>query len=119
MADDEERVGEVEIAERAGLTVGTEALAQRRGGRRGAQPRVPVHVRGAQPGFADDGERVSVVTFANQEAQSAWRDHPDHRVAQQLGRSNFYDSYDIQICRVVSERSFRRQVLTEGVNAER
>jgi len=78
------------------------------------------------PGFlelktftADDGERVSVVTFANQEAQSAWRDHPDHRVAQQLGRSNFYDSYDIQICRVVSERSFRRQVLTEGVNAER
>lgn len=67
------------------------------------------------PGFlelktfvADDGERVSLVTFATPEAHAAWRAHPDHRAAQQRGREEFYDAYDIQVCRVISERCFRR-----------
>lgn len=69
----------------------------------------------AMPGFveiktfsADDGERMSVVTFASSEDHAAWREHPEHRVAQQRGRAEFYDEYLIQVCRVLSERHFSR-----------
>lgn len=65
------------------------------------------------PGFVDfksfeaeDGERVSVITFASMETHRAWRDHPEHRVAQQMGRESFYASYDISVAEVVGERHF-------------
>ncbi len=61
----------------------------------------------AMPGFvsmktftADDGERVSIVEFASQEAHEAWRMHPRHREAQALGRNKFYSAFRIQVCRV-------------------
>lgn len=67
----------------------------------------------AMPGFvsikdftAADGERLALVTFSSREAQAAWRDHPEHRRAQELGRRRFYSEYSIQICRVMEERSF-------------
>ncbi len=68
------------------------------------------------PGFvdfksfeADDGERVSVVTFATMADHRAWRDHPEHRAAQQLGRDRFYASYDISVSEVVGESHFPRR----------
>jgi heme-degrading monooxygenase HmoA len=68
------------------------------------------------PGFvdfkafeADDGERVSVITFATRAEQRAWRDHPDHRAAQQLGRDRFYASYDISVGEIVAESHFPRR----------
>ena len=46
----------------------------------------------AVPGFVDfatfvgeDGEHVSLVTFATPEAHAAWRDDPRHRAAQRRG----------------------------------
>lgn len=67
----------------------------------------------AMPGFvdfkifeADDGERVSIITFATLEDQRAWRDHPEHRLAQRLGRERFYASYSITVCEVVGSRRF-------------
>ncbi|MEX1006981.1 MAG: antibiotic biosynthesis monooxygenase [Acidimicrobiia bacterium] len=67
----------------------------------------------AIPGFvdfkqfvADDGERVSVITFASQAAHDAWRDDPRHRVAQQRGRDHWYAEYRIQVCELVAERTF-------------
>jgi heme-degrading monooxygenase HmoA len=39
---------------------------------------------------SDDGEMPVVVEFASAEALAAWRDHPDHRKAQQRGRNDFY-----------------------------
>jgi heme-degrading monooxygenase HmoA len=69
----------------------------------------------SMPGFvdyktfsADDGERVTVVTFASMEAHQAWRNHPEHREAQRLGRARFYDAFAIQICRCLRETRFRR-----------
>ncbi len=74
-----------------------------------------VELARAMPGFveiktfrADDGERVSLVTFASPEAHEGWCDHAEHRVAQRRGRQEFYEEYLIQVCRVASERSFRR-----------
>ena len=47
-----------------------------------------VRLATAMPGFvevksfvADDGERVTIATFADDAAERAWRDHPDHRRA--------------------------------------
>ncbi|HXQ44123.1 MAG TPA: antibiotic biosynthesis monooxygenase [Acidimicrobiales bacterium] len=69
----------------------------------------------AMPGFvdyktfaADDGERVTIVTFASPAHHRAWRDHPEHREAQRLGRERFYTSYAIQVCTDVSESRFPR-----------
>ncbi len=66
------------------------------------------------PGFvdfksfeADDGERVSIVTFASRQTHRAWRDHPEHRAAQQMGRDRFYASYDVTVGDVTGESHFR------------
>jgi heme-degrading monooxygenase HmoA len=47
---------------------------------------------------AADGERVTLVTFADETSHAAWRDHPEHRAAQQQGRDEFYAAYSIQVC---------------------
>ena len=57
---------------------------------------------------ADDGERVSVVTFSSWEAHQRWRDHPEHRAAQRRGREEFYASYDIAVAEVLHEHHFAR-----------
>ena len=46
---------------------------------------------------ADDGERVTVVTFADEASHRAWRDHPEHRAAQRRGQERWYLSYSIQV----------------------
>lgn len=68
----------------------------------------------AMPGFldaktftADDGERVTVVTFASWAEHRAWRDHPEHRLAQERGRDHFYAAYDIAVCDLVTRHDFR------------
>jgi heme-degrading monooxygenase HmoA len=55
---------------------------------------------------AADGERVTLVTFRDEETQTAWRTQADHRVAQQQGRDRFYATYSIQVCETVRVRSF-------------
>jgi heme-degrading monooxygenase HmoA len=59
--------------------------------------------------FAEDGERVTIVEFESEEAQRAWRMHPEHRAAQRQGRETYYDEYRLQICEVKRESSFKRQ----------
>ncbi len=46
---------------------------------------------------AEDGERVTLVRFADAESHEAWARHPDHRVAQQAGRASYYDTYSIAV----------------------
>jgi heme-degrading monooxygenase HmoA len=55
---------------------------------------------------ADDGERVTLVTFADAGSQRAWREHPEHRLAQQAGRDRFYVEYSIQVCECTRVRTF-------------
>ncbi|HSB99756.1 MAG TPA: antibiotic biosynthesis monooxygenase [Burkholderiaceae bacterium] len=66
----------------------------------------------AMPGFvsykdftAEDGESVTVVEFASEPELLAWRNHPEHREAQERGRREFFAEYTIQIGRV--ERAYR------------
>lgn len=62
------------------------------------------------PGFishkvfvAHDGERVAIVEFESEEAQRAWRLHPEHIDAQRKGRNDFYVAYRVQVCRVLRD----------------
>lgn len=61
-----------------------------------------------QPGYVDhktfvaeDGERVTIATFADEASQRAWREHPRHREAQRLGRERFYETYSLQVAAVI------------------
>src|SRR5215471_10370438 len=68
----------------------------------------------AMPGFisfrrytSDDGETLAVVEFASAAALAAWRDHPDHRKAQQRGRNEFYSEYEIIHCAVMHRYGYK------------
>lgn len=69
----------------------------------------------AMPGFVDfksftaeDGEQVSVVTFATPEDQRAWRDEPPHLGAQARGRAEFFAEYSIQVARCTRASEWAR-----------
>ena len=56
---------------------------------------------------SDDGETFAVVEFASADALAAWRDHPDHRKAQQRGRNEFYSEYEIINCTVMHRYGYK------------
>jgi heme-degrading monooxygenase HmoA len=59
--------------------------------------------------FADDGERVTIVEFENEEGMRAWRMHPEHRAAQKKARESFYAEYSVQVCEVLRDSAFKRE----------
>lgn len=68
------------------------------------------------PGFrsikefvAEDGERLALIEFESEAQSRAWRDHAEHRKAQQEGRDLYYGEYSLQICEVVRESRFARE----------
>ncbi len=69
----------------------------------------------SMPGFisykvyvAEDGERATIIEFESPEHLRAWREHPEHREAQRIGRERFYDEYSIQVCEPTRESRFKR-----------
>ena len=59
--------------------------------------------------WADDGERVTIVEFEHKEGQTAWRKHPEHIEAQKLGRTKYYEMYDIKVAEVDYHRHHERK----------
>ncbi len=58
----------------------------------------------AMPGFisakgykSDDGDEISLIRFASAEALRAWREHPEHVVAQRKGKTEIYSAYDVEV----------------------
>ncbi len=47
---------------------------------------------------ADDGERLTVVEFENEDGLRVWRTHPEHLAAQKLARQQYYSEYHLQVC---------------------
>ncbi len=67
----------------------------------------------SMPGFvetktfvADDGERCTVVTFADDASHRGWRDHPPHREAQRHGIAAYYSEYTIAVGQTTHASSF-------------
>lgn len=65
------------------------------------------------PGFVsfktfkhDDGERCSVVLFADWDSHHAWAKHPRHIEAQRQGRADFYSEYSIVVAEVARSYGF-------------
>jgi heme-degrading monooxygenase HmoA len=46
---------------------------------------------------AEDGERVTVVTFADRASHDAWGRHPEHREAQRAGVRDYYEEFSISV----------------------
>ena len=68
------------------------------------------------PGFlgiedfvAEDGKtHLAVARFESEHDVDEWRDKPEHRKAQQRGRNEFFESYELVVTTLVRERSFAR-----------
>ena len=58
---------------------------------------------------AEDGERVTIVEFADEQSQRAWATNLQHVEAKKKGRTDFYTDYKLQICTVLRETSFCAQ----------
>jgi|SRR5438105_3655257 heme-degrading monooxygenase HmoA len=63
---------------------------------------------GASGYASPDGQDIGMIRFESLEALRAWREHPEHLVAQQRGKSEFYASYRIEVCEVVRAYDFAR-----------
>jgi heme-degrading monooxygenase HmoA len=57
---------------------------------------------------AEDGERVTVVRFADRASHDAWRTHPEHRDAQRSGRAGYYVEYSIAVATIERAASWAR-----------
>jgi len=66
---------------------------------------------------ADDGERVTIVEFENEEGLRAWRTNPEHLAAQGLARQKYYTEYHIQVCTLDRESKFKAQETAQSAAA--
>ena len=55
---------------------------------------------------AEDGERVTVVEFADEASQRGWATEVRHLEAKKRGREAFYQEYKLQVCEVKYEHAF-------------
>ncbi len=67
------------------------------------------------PGFidvksykAEDGERLTVVWWRDEESLREWREQMRHREAQNAGRKKWYAYYKMEVANVTRESSFER-----------
>jgi heme-degrading monooxygenase HmoA len=67
------------------------------------------------PGFidvksfkAEDGERLTVVWWQDEETLRAWREQARHRVAQRTGRERWYEYYRMDVADVIRTNNFDR-----------
>src|SRR6185295_1440048 len=55
---------------------------------------------------AEDGERVTIVEFEDEESQRGWSRLSDHVDAKKKGRADFYSEFKIQVCTVDRQSVF-------------
>ena len=67
------------------------------------------------PGFVDvksftaeDGERLTVVWWQDEETLRVWATDARHRVAQTTGRREWYEYYKMDVAQIVRVKNFQR-----------
>lgn len=73
----------------------------------GAMAERMVELAAQQPGFLGvesvrgaDGFGITVSYWRSEEDIAAWRRHAEHRVAQEQGRTQWYEHYELRVARV-------------------
>jgi len=73
------------------------------------------------PGFidvksykSDDGERLTLVWWRDEESLRQWRDDVRHRLAQDTGRKKWYEYYKMEVAKVERQTRFERQAATSA-----
>jgi heme-degrading monooxygenase HmoA len=76
-----------------------------------------VELAAQQPGFlglesvrGEDGVGITVSYWESLEAIRHWRENAEHREAQSLGKSRWYESFRLRICRVERDYEFETSV---------
>jgi heme-degrading monooxygenase HmoA len=71
------------------------------------------------PGFidvkafkAEDGERLTVVWWQDEETLRAWSTDVRHREAKRLGRETWYQYYKIDVAQVIRSKHFERDAMS-------
>ena len=78
-----------------------------------------VELVSAMPGFLGmeyaptEGGELLVARFESHEALAEWRNQPEHRIAQQLGREKFFAKYRIDVCEPVRSYDFDAEVIEQ------
>ena len=57
---------------------------------------------------AEDGERLTLVEFADREGMDAWARHPEHAAGKREGRETYFSDYRVQVCTVERDSADRR-----------
>jgi heme-degrading monooxygenase HmoA len=57
--------------------------------------------------IAEDGERVTIVEFEDEQSLHQWSAHPEHLVAKRAGVTSFFSEYRFQVCNMIRERSWK------------
>ena len=65
---------------------------------------------------AEDGERVTIVEFENEDAQRGWARNLEHMDAQRKGRADFYSEYRIQVCNVIRDSQFKQPLASDAAS---
>lgn len=73
------------------------------------------------PGFidvksyrSDDGERLTVVWWRDEDSLRQWRDDVRHRLAQDTGRKKWYEYYKMEVAKVERQTCFERKAATSA-----
>jgi heme-degrading monooxygenase HmoA len=75
-----------------------------------------VELVSAMPGFlgmdyaATEGGELLIARFESHEALEAWRNLPEHKAAQELGRERFFAAYRIEVCESVRSYEFQAEL---------
>ena len=56
-----------------------------------------------------DGFGITVSYWESQEDISQWKKNSEHRLAQEYGRSKWYQSFAIRVCKVTRDYDFMRR----------
>ena len=76
------------------------------------------------PGFvdvksfkADDGERLTLVWWQDEETLKGWRENIRHRIAQRLGRDRWYEYYTMEVAEIVRVKRFDRPTISAATSS--
>lgn len=57
---------------------------------------------------AEDGERLTMVWWKDEETLRVWATDARHRAAQALGRQKWYEYYKIEVAQIIRTNAFER-----------